>query len=125
MPGDTASTQNQSQQQTLTISVASAGDPDLERRIFSQVHSAGRQLRNLSAVVELLLASHAADPNFAQSAEARAAVDAFKQMQLDILRAKSLQDPDKLFSELEALRKADPVAFATLRDRLKTWLANP
>ncbi|HET7539066.1 MAG TPA: hypothetical protein VFK05_04315 [Polyangiaceae bacterium] len=59
MPGDGGSTQAQSQQQNITISVESAGDPDLERRIFGQVHSAGRQLRNLSAVVEVLLAAHA------------------------------------------------------------------
>ena len=71
--------QSQTQQQAITISVESAGDPDLEHRIFSQVHSAGRQLRNLSAVVEVLLAAHeATDPVFAQANEARAAVDAFK-----------------------------------------------
>jgi hypothetical protein len=124
MPGDGASTQSQSQQQNITISVESAGDPDLERRIFGQVHSAGRQLRNLSAVVELLLAAHDTDQSFAQSDEARAAIATFRQMQLDILRAKSLRDPEKLVSQLEALQKADPAQFAIVAGRLKGWLAD-
>jgi hypothetical protein len=116
--------QSQSQQQAVTISIDSAGDPDLERRIFSQVHSAGRQLRNLSAVVEVLLAAHeASDPGFAQDGDARAAVETFKKMQLDILRAKSLRDPDQLIGQLEALRRVDATAFATLRDRLSAWLS--
>ncbi|MGC4089502.1 MAG: hypothetical protein QM756_16750 [Polyangiaceae bacterium] len=123
MAGDNESTQAQSQQQSITISVESAGDPDLERRIFGQIHSAGRQLRNLSAVVELLLAAHGADPNFATSDEARATIETFKQMQLDILRAKSLRDPDKVISQLEALQKTDPAQFAVVTDRLKSYLA--
>jgi len=123
MPGDVASnTQTQSQQQTITISVESAGDPELESRIFSQVHSAGRQLGALSAVVTLLLAAHESDPSFAASNEARAAIDAFKQIQLDILRAKSLQDPDRLVDQLDALRRTDPTAFTSVRDRLNAWL---
>jgi hypothetical protein len=115
--------QTQSQQQAITISVQSAGDPELERRIFGQVHSAGRQLRNIAAVVEVLLAAHAArDPGFADGADARAAVDAFTKMQLDILRAKAPRDPDRVIRELEALRRADPAAFGDLRDRLNAWL---
>lgn len=117
------SQQNQTQQQTITISVESAGDPDLERRIFGQVHSAGRQLRNLAAVIEALLAAQqAADPSFAQNSPAREAIETFRQMQLDILRAKGSVDPDRLISQLDALRNTDAAAFAALRDRLNAWL---
>ena len=115
--------QNQSQQQTISITVQSAGDPDLERRIFSQVHSAGRQLRSLSAVVELLLVGRENDPPFAPP-EARETVATFRKIQHDILLAKSLPNPDQLMSQLENLRKADTNAFNSVRDRLRDWLAD-
>jgi hypothetical protein len=123
MAGDAVSnTQAQTQIQLLTVSVESSGDPDLERRIFSQVHSAGRQLKTISAVVEVLLAALAADPNFAQTEPAKSTIEAFKNMQLDILRAKCLHDPNKLVSQLDALQHVDPTEFANVRDRLKDWL---
>jgi hypothetical protein len=116
-------TQSQTQQQEITISVESAGDPELERRIFGQVHSAGRQLRNLSAVIDVLLAAQAAtNPSFAQEGAARDAIETFRKMQTDILKAKSLRDPDRLIKELEALRQTDAPAFATVRDQLSQWL---
>lgn len=120
----TANNQSQVQQTTFNLSFESSGDPALEGRIFSQVHSAGRQLRNISAVIEVLLAAHTAqDPNFAASGDAREAVDTFKQMQLDILRAKAAADPDRLIAQLDALRRVDSAAFSTLRGRLNQWLA--
>jgi hypothetical protein len=115
--------QSQSQQQTISISVQSAGDPDLERRIFSEVHSAGRQLRSLSAVVELLLAGKENNPPF-DTPEASETVATFRDIQHDILLAKSLRNQDKLMSQLENLRKADPNEFNSVRDRLKAWLAD-
>jgi len=75
----TANSQLQVQQTTFNLSFESSGDPALEGRILSQVHSAGRQLKNISAVIEVLLAAHVAqDPNFAANGAARDAVDAFK-----------------------------------------------
>ena len=122
MSGETSS-QNQSQQQVVTVTVESAGDPDLERRIFSQVHSAGRQLRNLSAVVEVLLvAIEASGGPFLQDSPAQKAVETFRAMQLDILKAKSLRNPERLIDELEVLRRVDGQAFTALRDRLNEWL---
>ena len=123
---DVANTQSQNQQQEqqqfVTVSIKSSNDPDLERRIFSQVHSAGRQLKTISSVVEVLLAALKAGPNFVQSDSARSAIDAFEKMQLDILRAKGQLDSNKLVSQLEALQKSDAPKFAEVRDRLKDWL---
>ena len=122
MSGEAIS-QSQSQQQFVTVTVESGGDPELERRIFSQVHSAGRQLRNVSAVLELLLAAHeASGGTFAPAPQAQQAVEAFRAMQLDILKAKSVRDPERLISQLEAMRQVDAQAFARLRDRLNEWL---
>ena len=124
MAGETESNaQAQFQQQTITITAASAGDPDLERRIFSEVQSAGRQLRNISAVVEVLIAAQeAASSSFATTGTAHDAVKTFRDMQLQILRAKSLRDPERLISQLEALRGVDDKAFASVRERLSEWL---
>jgi len=72
----TGNAQSQSQQQEITISVQSAGDPELERRIFAQVHSAGRQLRSLSAVIEVLLAAQkASNQSFGEEGEARNVIE--------------------------------------------------
>ena len=115
--------QSQSQSQTITISAVSSGDVELEHRIFSDVQSAGRQLKNITAVVELLLAAQeATDPAFVKTAAAADAVAAFRDMQLQILRAKSLRDPERLIGQLDALRRSDPSTFVAVRDRLTTWL---
>ena len=95
----------------------------LLRRCFGQVHSAGRQLRNLAAVIEVLLsAQQAANPAFAQAGPDQEAVETFRRMQADILRAKSMVDPDHLISQLDALRRVDATAFAAVRERLNAWL---
>jgi hypothetical protein len=125
MSADATQNQAQTQQQTVTISVESAGDPELEQRIFSSVHSVGRQLGFLSAVVELLLASKGDDPGFAATEEERKAVSDFRRMRGDILRAKSLRDPERLIRQLEALKQIDQSAFSALRERLQTFFAEP
>lgn len=113
-------TQTQTQEQTVTINLQNSGDPELEHRIFSQVHGVGRQLGRVAAVVEALLAAHEADPGFVPSPDARAAIDSFKLMQADIAREKRRRDPaERLIEQLEALRKDDPQAFASLRGRLR------
>ncbi|MET0790769.1 MAG: hypothetical protein ABW061_04555 [Polyangiaceae bacterium] len=125
MPGDASSnSQTQTQQQTITISLESAGDPELEGRIFSQVHSVGRQLGYVSAVLEVLIAAHGSDPTFGQAPDARRALDDFSKAQIDILREKSLRDPERVIRQLEALRRVDPAAFAATRERLSSWLQN-
>jgi len=119
----TGNAQSQSQQQEITISVQSAGDPELERRIFAQVHSAGRQLRSLSAVIEVLLAAQkASNQSFGEEGEARNVIETFRKMQVDILKAKGLRDPNRLIKELDALRQTDAEAFASVRDQLTQWL---
>jgi hypothetical protein len=117
-----SSSQSQSQEQSITINMQSSGDPDFERHIFSQVHSVGRQLSRLAAVVEVLVAEHeAAAGNFPATPEGQAAIAAFKAMQADIQSEK--QDRAEFFiKRLQAVRTSDPQAFATLRGQLQTWL---
>lgn len=104
------------------INVQSAGDPALERKIFGSVHSAGRQLGRLSAVVDLLLAQQRANPAFAADPAARAAVAAFEEMQRDIEREKQARDPQRIIDALEHMRQVDPDAFRVLLPRLCEWV---
>lgn len=119
VPNNQSQMQKQVQQQFLTVSIDSSSDPDLEQHIFSQVHSAGRQLNIISNVVEVLIAALEAEPNIVQTVSMQSAIKAFKDMRLDILRAK---DTNKLVSQLEGLQKADPTKFDDLRNRLKDLL---
>ena len=120
-PNDPPNTQSQIQQQIVTVSIKSSDDPDLEQRIFSQVHSAGRQLKIISSLVEELLATLEAGPNFVKSDALQSAITAFKDMRLDILRAK---DTNKLVSQLEGLQKTNPTKFDNVRSGLKDLLEN-
>jgi hypothetical protein len=104
------------------INVQSAGDPALERKIFGSVHSAGRQLGRICAVVELLLAQRAGDPAFAADPRERAAVQAFQEMQRDIQREKQARDPQRIIDALEHMRQVDPDAFRELLPRLSQWV---
>lgn len=123
MPDDRSSqSQSQTQRQTVEINVQSSGDPEFERHVFDRVHSVGRQLGRIAAVVEALLDAQAGAPNFAQTPQARAAVEAFRLMRADIAQARRLRDPDRLVAELENLRDEDPAAFSALRERLRIWL---
>jgi hypothetical protein len=104
------------------VNLNSSSDPELERRIFSQVHSAGRQLGHLAAVVQLLLDAREADPSFAQSGEAQARIEAFRAVQADIAREKKRRDPERLIERLENLKTTDPTTFTAIRERLCKWL---
>jgi hypothetical protein len=116
--------QTQRQDQVVTVNLNSSGDPELERRIFTQVHSAGRQLGSLATVVQLLLDTQRAVPGFASTDEDKASIDAFEAMQADIAREKRRRDPELLIERLEALKTTDPTTYSAIRDALKHWLSN-
>ena len=117
-PGAQNQSQSQSNQQLVTINVATA-NPDLERRIFSGVHSPGRQLGRMADVIEALIA---ATPGLTNDPRAKDAVDAFRSMQADILREKHRGDPRYLVEYLEALQRTDPQGFPAIAEPLRTWL---
>jgi hypothetical protein len=114
--------QSQRQDQVVTVNLNSSSDPELERRIFTQVHSAGRQLGNLAALVQLLLDAQRSAPGFASSDKDKETIAAFEAMQADIAREKQRRDPEILIERLEALRSTDPKTFAAIRNGLRDWL---
>jgi len=116
----TVETQSQSQSQSLTITVESSGDPLLEQRIFASVHSVGRQLGYLSAVVQVLLAAHEADSKIAPGSAAKTAIANFTRTQADIERAKRLREPERIFEQLRSATNDE--SRARKLHELRDWL---
>jgi len=120
-PGATqAQSQNQSinNQPQFTVNIATS-NPELERRIFSGVHSPGRQLARLADVLEALIA---AVPAVVQSPQGSQAVEAFRSMQADIEREKHRGDPRYLVEQLKELQSREPQTFTAVTTELRTWL---
>ena len=121
LPGP-AQEQNQNQsitnQPQFTVNIATS-NPELERRIFSGVHSPGRQLARMADVLEVLIA---VVPDVAQSPEGTKAVEAFRSMQADIEREKHRGDPRYLVEQLKELQGREPQTFATVLSELRSWL---
>lgn len=121
MAGET--NQSQIQQQSINISVASSGDVELERRIFSEVHSAGRQLQRLSEIVNVLLEQELSVNAALETTEpSKGAIEEFRKMRDDILKAKSAFQTDRVIAQLQALGKVDATEFGNARNQLLDWL---
>jgi hypothetical protein len=130
MPDAPLPGQSQTQQQLITINLESSGDPELERRLLNGRHGVGRQLGELSAVVEVLLAAH---EKGAAPAEADAAVEKFKKAQAEIRREKRLRERERLLQTLEKVQRLERAeardveearkAIRALRDWLATYEA--
>jgi hypothetical protein len=114
--------QQQQQQQIVNVNVPGSGDPALEAHIFQKLYSAGRQIGQISAVVEVLLAGW--NPALA-SPDANAAIEAFRAMQREIAEAKRerARDPERFVQQLETLQQEDQVGFQRVADRLRSWLS--
>ena len=116
--------QAQSQSTSLLVSIEGSSDPGLERRIFGEIASAGRQLGRLSDVLEVLVTAY--ERNLANSVEpsATATFTAFRQMRSQIEREKAQRTPERIIEALEKLRGEDSAAFVALVGRLRSWLDN-
>ena len=112
--------QNQSinNQPQFTVNIATS-NPELERRIFSGVHSPGRQLARMADVLEALIT---AVPAVVQSPEGSQAVADFRSMQADIDREKRRGDPRYVVEQLKELQGREPQTFATVISELRSWL---
>jgi len=115
------SVQNQTQLQQLTFNFQNSSDPNLELRILNQVHSAGRQLGRISAVVDVLLDAVAG--NYALgTVEGRAAIDDFRKMESEIAESKRAYSTEYFIARLEALRREDAPAYDATVSRLRAFL---
>jgi hypothetical protein len=110
--------QQQQQQQIVNVN----GDPALEAHIFQKLYSAGRQIGQISEVLEVLLAGW---NSVLASPDANAAIEAFRAMQREIADAKRerARDPERFVQQLVTLQQDDQVAFQRVADRLRSWLS--
>lgn len=113
--------QTQMQSQVITVNLQNSSDPALEVEILGNLHSAGRQLGRISAVIELLLRASRDHPAL-QEPEAVRTLTAFQSMRDDIDRARRAHMPEHYIRELERLRRLDPEAFAHVAQELSDWL---
>lgn len=116
--------QSQSQSNTLNLSLSinSSGNPALEQHVFHDLHSPGRQLSRISAVMEVLVKALESDPAL-QQPDAIGAIQAFRALQQDIARAKEELSPERhLVAELRELAIQDPAAHARALASLSSYL---
>jgi hypothetical protein len=92
--------------------------------ILNQVHSAGRQLGRISAVLDVLLDAVAGNDALT-TPSGSTAVGAFRQMESDIEAAKREYGSDRFITELTALKRDDPESYTELAGRLRTLLDAP
>lgn len=122
--------QQQSQSQSVEISVRSAGDVELERRIFAEVSSVGRQLGTVLDVLAAVVDALADRPGFAPDAPSDA-VRALRELRASIAAEKAalaeqrLVPPELLIEALDALATTNPVAYASYREQLAAWANTP
>jgi hypothetical protein len=108
--------QRQNQQQTqilneshaVTVNVQSAGDPGLESRILNEVHSVGRQLGAISAVVEVLLTAQRGSQGLALTPDAQHVIDKFTEIQADIRFEKQLREVEAALDEVRRHGRTAP-----------------
>jgi hypothetical protein len=124
MPDATNQAFAQNQAQQLTVNFQNSSDPKLELQILNQMHSAGRQLGRISAVVDVLLGAVAGNNALATDA-ASTAVSQFRQMLAEIAEQKRAHSTDYFIAQLEALRREDLNAYNATAGRLRAFLDAP
>jgi hypothetical protein len=116
--------QSQRQKQAVNhnLNLNNSGDPQFEMHVFNELHSAGRQLSRVSSALEVVLKAldgHAA----LQQPDAWSAIEAFKQVQHDIARAKEEHRLEQMIIlELSELSERDPAEHARVVAALNTYL---
>lgn len=113
--------QNQAQVQQVTVNFQNSSDPNLELRILNQVHSAGRQLGRISAVIDVLLDAVAGSGALTTQAGS-AAIDAFRRMEREIAESRRAHSIEYFIARLEALRREDVTAYDEAANRLRAFL---
>jgi len=123
MSDSPSQSQNQTQSLNLTLNLGqNSADPELERRVFNELYSAGSQIGRMADVLELLI--RAAEGSAAlQAPEAVAALADFKEMQQKIRELKLTRSPEqRLIAELNALKNSDRAQYDHTRDVLLKYL---
>ena len=91
--------------------------------MFNEMYSAGSQIGRMAALLEVLLNASRGKAAL-KYPDARAAIDAFEEMQTAIQKAKAERAPERAFvKQLDALQAGDPEGYkrtvAAIRARLR------
>ncbi|MGD0961022.1 MAG: hypothetical protein ABSB19_14550 [Methylomonas sp.] len=117
--------QNQTQTQSLVVNIQNSSDPALERKIFSEVASEGRQLGRISDVLGILIDAYEKncppplEPGIVNS------IRQFREMQAQIGMKKKEHSPERVIEALETMRREDNETYQLVAARLRKWLNEP
>jgi hypothetical protein len=114
--------QNQSQSQSLVVNIQNSSDPALERRIFSEVASEGRQLGLISDVLNILIAAYERNSSEPLESSIVSSLRQFHEMQVQIEKEKKERSPERVIEALEAMRREDNETYILVTSRLRKWL---
>ncbi len=114
--------ETQSQTASVVVNVERTSDPALERRIFSGVASAGRQLGRMSDVLEVLVTVYEQSVSGQLDPSAAKSIKAFRAMREQIEKEKRERSPERIIEALETMRCEDSETFQAVTARLRQWL---
>ena len=115
--------QNQSQSQSLVVNIQNSSDPGLERKIFSEVASEGRQLGRISDVLAILLAAYERNSSEPLEPGIASSIRQFHEMQAQIEKQKKQRSPERVIEALETMRREDNEAYKLVASCLRKWLS--
>jgi hypothetical protein len=116
--------QNQSQSQSLVVNIQNSSDPALERRIFSEVASEGRQLGLISDVLNILIAAYERNTPEPMESSILSSIHKYQEMQAQIEKEKKERSPERVIEALETMRREDNETYLLVASRLRKWLSD-
>lgn len=115
--------QSQSQSQSLVVNIQNTSDPALERKIFSEVASEGRQLGRICDVLGVLIAAYERNAAEPLQPGIDRAIRQFQEMQAQIDKHKKQRSPERVIEALETMRQEDSQTYLLVASRLRQWLS--
>jgi hypothetical protein len=116
--------QNQSQSQSLVVNIQNSSDPALERRIFSEVASEGRQLGLISDVLNILIAAYERNTPEPMEPGILSSIHKYQEIQAQIEKEKKERSPERVIEALETMRCEDNETYLLVASRLRNWLSD-
>jgi hypothetical protein len=114
----------QNQSQSLVVNIQNSSDPALERRIFSEVASEGRQLGLISDVLNILIAAYELNAPEPLGPGILSSIQKYQDMQAQIEKEKKERSPERVIEALETMRREDNETFLLVVSRLRKWLSD-
>jgi hypothetical protein len=114
----------QNQSQSVVVNIQNASDPALERRIFSEVASEGRQLGLISDVLNILIAAYERNASEPMEPGILSSIHKYQEMQAQIDKEKKERSPERVIEALEAMQREDNETYLLVASRLRRWLSD-